>query len=57
MPRRRKVEVAKVRASLSSVCPTCGYETGPAEVLRGVDLDDVGADAQRVRCPKCAWSS
>jgi predicted RNA-binding Zn-ribbon protein involved in translation (DUF1610 family) len=46
MPKRGRIDLTKVRASLASVCPTCGYEITPAEVQR--------VDGQSVRCPKCS---
>jgi DNA-directed RNA polymerase subunit RPC12/RpoP len=45
MPRARKINLEKVRASLDAVCPECGHVIPPAEVRR-VDFD-------RIECPAC----
>jgi ribosomal protein S27AE len=45
MPRRGKIDLEKIRRSLNTVCPLCGYSITPAEVvLPGFD---------EVKCPKC----
>jgi hypothetical protein len=45
MPRSRKINLAKVRASLDAVCPKCGKVIPPAEVRR--------IDFERIEC-RCA---
>jgi predicted RNA-binding Zn-ribbon protein involved in translation (DUF1610 family) len=41
----RKINLEKVRASLSILCPHCGYEIPPEEIRR--------VDFHNVVCPKC----
>ena len=45
MPRREKINLEKVKASLSVPYPECGHTVSPAELLR--------IDSEQVRCPKC----
>lgn len=45
MSHRRKIDLEKIRASLSTRCPQCGYKIEPHE-LRRIDMDHIG-------CPKC----
>jgi hypothetical protein len=45
MPRREKINLEKVRASLFTLCTECGYKIPPAEERR-IDFD-------HLRCPKC----
>ena len=45
MPRPRKINLEKVRASLDKVCPKCGALISPAEVRR--------IDFERIECPVC----
>jgi ribosomal protein S27AE len=45
MPRARKINLEKVRASLDTVCPKCGSLILPAEVRR--------VDFERIECPIC----
>ncbi len=41
----RKINLAKVQASLDAVCPKCGKKISPAEVRR--------TDFERMECPAC----
>jgi hypothetical protein len=34
MPARKKIDLEKVKASLATPCPQCGYQIPPAEVRR-----------------------
>jgi ribosomal protein L37AE/L43A len=45
MPRARKINLEKVRASLDAVCPKCGKLIAPANVRR--------IDFERIECPVC----
>jgi predicted RNA-binding Zn-ribbon protein involved in translation (DUF1610 family) len=45
MPRHSKLDLHKVRASLTTTCAECGHEIA-ADELRRVDFD-------HVRCPQC----
>jgi predicted RNA-binding Zn-ribbon protein involved in translation (DUF1610 family) len=45
MPRARKINLEKVRASLDAVCPKCGKLISPAQVRR--------IDFERIECPEC----
>ena len=45
MPRSRKINLAKVQASLDTICPKCGKTISPAEVRR--------VDFTRMECPAC----
>ena len=45
MPRKGKINLEKVKASLSIVCTECGYGIEPAELKR--------IDTEHIRCPKC----
>jgi ribosomal protein S27AE len=45
MPRSRKINLEKVRASLDKTCPNCGFTITPDLVKR--------VDFERVECPKC----
>ena len=44
MPRRSKLDLNKIRASLTTTCTECGHEI-TADELRRIDFE-------RVRCPK-----
>jgi len=41
----RKINLEKVRASLSTLCPKCGYQIPPNEIQR--------TGFTEMRCPKC----
>jgi predicted RNA-binding Zn-ribbon protein involved in translation (DUF1610 family) len=45
MPRSRKINLERVRASLDAVCPKCGKVIPPAEVRR--------IDFESIECPVC----
>src|SRR5580658_4781461 len=45
MPARKKIDLGKVKASLATLCPHCGYQIPPAELRR--------ISTTQVRCPKC----
>jgi ribosomal protein S27AE len=45
MPRSRKINLEKVRASLDTKCPKCGFTITPDLVKR--------VDFERLECPKC----
>lgn len=45
MPSRSKIDLAKVKASLFTLCTDCDYQIEPAEERR--------SDGERMRCPKC----
>jgi hypothetical protein len=45
MPRSRKINLEKVRASLDAVCPKCGALIPPSQVRR--------VDFVRIECPVC----
>jgi predicted RNA-binding Zn-ribbon protein involved in translation (DUF1610 family) len=45
MPRKQKINLEKVLASLNTLCSKCGYSIPPAETCR--------LDTQRMKCPKC----
>jgi predicted RNA-binding Zn-ribbon protein involved in translation (DUF1610 family) len=45
MPARKKINLEKVKASLATPCPQCGYQIPPAELRR--------VDFEQVQCPKC----
>ena len=45
VPSRKKIDLAKAKASLSTRCPQCDHTVEPSELQR--------IDADRVRCPKC----
>jgi len=45
MPRSRKIDLAKVRASLNTTCPKCGFTITP-DLVKRLDFD-------RMECPKC----
>jgi transposase len=50
MPARRKiVDLEKLRASLTTLCPRCGYRIPPAEIQRPA--------SGQVKCPKCGATS
>jgi predicted RNA-binding Zn-ribbon protein involved in translation (DUF1610 family) len=42
---RGKVKLEKIRGSLETLCPSCGYSIPPNELQR--------IDSTRVHCPKC----
>jgi len=48
MPRKDKINLEKIKASLFTLCTECGYKIPPAEERR-IDFD-------HVRCPKCGIS-
>jgi len=45
MPRSRKINLEKARASLDKTCPKCGFTITPDLVKR--------VDFERMECPKC----
>jgi predicted RNA-binding Zn-ribbon protein involved in translation (DUF1610 family) len=45
LPRKDKINLEKIRASLFTLCTECGEKIQPAEECR-IDLD-------HLRCPKC----
>jgi predicted RNA-binding Zn-ribbon protein involved in translation (DUF1610 family) len=45
MVSRKKINLAKVMASLDTICPKCGKVITPAEMQRG--------DFERMKCPAC----
>jgi len=45
MPRKQKIDRARVNASLNTLCPKCGYSIPPSQVAR--------VDFQRIECPNC----
>jgi predicted RNA-binding Zn-ribbon protein involved in translation (DUF1610 family) len=45
MPSRGKLNLEKVKASLSTPCPHCGHAIAPSELRR--------VDFEQVRCPPC----
>jgi predicted RNA-binding Zn-ribbon protein involved in translation (DUF1610 family) len=45
MPSKQKLNLEKVRASLSTACPKCGHDITPAEVRR--------VDTTHLKCPAC----
>jgi len=46
MPKKQKINLEKVLASLNTLCPKCGYSI-PPERLRRVDFE-------RIKCPECS---
>lgn len=45
MPKKQKINLAKVIASLNTPCSKCGYSIPPAERRR--------VDSYQIKCPKC----
>ena len=45
MPQKQKINLEKVKASLNTVCPKCGYSIAPDRILR--------FDSERIACPEC----
>jgi predicted RNA-binding Zn-ribbon protein involved in translation (DUF1610 family) len=45
MPRKEKINLAKLLASLNTTCQKCGYSNPPEEIRR--------IDSERMECPKC----
>jgi len=45
MPRKEKINLEKVKASLFTLCTECGYKIWSGEWRR--------VDGDRLRCPKC----
>jgi hypothetical protein len=45
MPRKDKINLEKIKASLFTLCTECCYKIPPAEERR--------IDGERMRCPKC----
>jgi len=45
MPKRPKINLDKVKASLVTRCAKCGYGIPPAEIRR--------ISTSEIRCPKC----
>jgi hypothetical protein len=45
MPRKEKIHLAKVLASLNTTCPKCSYSIPPAEIRR--------VDFEKMECPVC----
>jgi len=49
MPARRKINLERVKASLATPCPHCGYQIPPSEIQRPT--------FNQVTCPKCKMTS
>jgi ribosomal protein S27AE len=45
MPKKQKINLAKVLAALNTPCPKCGYSIPPGEKRR--------VDFEHMQCPKC----
>jgi ribosomal protein S27AE len=45
MPRRGKLDLERIRASLNTICPHCGHSITPAERMH--------VDTEHLQCPKC----
>lgn len=45
MPRKQKINLEKVKASLNTLCPNCGYSIPPNETQR--------TSFTEMKCPKC----
>jgi len=45
MPRRGKLDLEKIRASLATECPYCGHSITPAERTH--------IDTEHLECPRC----
>jgi len=45
VPRKQKINLEKVLASLNTVCPKCGYSITPEKIRR--------IDFERMQCPEC----
>lgn len=45
MPRKLKINLEKVLASLNTLCPKCGYQIPPNETRR--------TSFTEMKCPKC----
>ena len=45
MPKKRKINLERVRASLNTLCAKCGYSMPPQEIRRVTFYE--------VECPKC----
>jgi predicted RNA-binding Zn-ribbon protein involved in translation (DUF1610 family) len=45
MPSKQKINLEKVRASLNTLCPKCGYSIPPEKLYR--------IDSDQIKCPKC----
>jgi predicted RNA-binding Zn-ribbon protein involved in translation (DUF1610 family) len=45
MPSKQKINLEKVRASLNTLCPKCGYSIPPEKLYR--------VDSDHVQCPEC----
>jgi predicted RNA-binding Zn-ribbon protein involved in translation (DUF1610 family) len=45
MPRKDKINLEKIRASLFTLCTECGYKVQSGEWRR--------VDGEKLRCPKC----
>ena len=45
MPRKQKINLEKVMASLNTVCPKCGCTITPDRIRR--------IDFERIECPEC----
>ncbi len=45
VPQKPKINLDKVLASLSTVCPKCGYSITPDKIRR--------IDSERIECPEC----
>jgi phage FluMu protein Com len=43
---RRKIDLAKLRASMDTPCPKCGYSIPPNETMR--------VSFTEIKCPKCS---
>jgi len=45
MPRKEKINLEKIKASLFTLCTECGYKIPPSEERR--------INSDQMRCPKC----
>jgi len=45
VPRKQKINLGKVLASLNIPCPKCGYSIAPDKLRR--------IDSQQIECPEC----
>jgi ssDNA-binding Zn-finger/Zn-ribbon topoisomerase 1 len=45
VPRKQTINLTKVKASLNTVCPKCGFSIAPDKIRR--------IDFQQVHCPEC----
>jgi len=45
MPSKQKINLDKVKASLNTLCPKCGYSIPPEKLYR--------IDSDHIQCPEC----